>query len=75
MDADKIIDIFRENEESAFFYFLDDAMLTEGQISAIKECKNVMISINADDPQSSNMSMKMHNDKILYRYNLWGCGN
>jgi hypothetical protein len=50
-DADKIIDIFRENEESAFFYFLDDAMLTESQISAIKECKNVMISINADDPQ------------------------
>lgn len=65
-DADKIIDIFRENEESAFFYFLDDAMLTESQISAIKECKNVMISINADDPQSSNMSRKMHDDKILY---------
>lgn len=64
--TDKIIDIFRENEESAFFYFLENENLTDIQIAAIKECKNVMISINADKPQSSRTSKQLHDAKLLY---------
>lgn len=64
--SNEIIDIFRKNEECAFFYFLENAELTASQASALKECMNVMISISADEPQSFNTSKLLHDAKLLY---------
>ena len=64
--SDDLINIFKENEECAFFYFLENSELTASQLSAIKECQNVLISISADEPQSANTSKLLHDAKLLY---------
>ena len=64
--SDELIEMFKEYEECGFFYFLEDSEITAGQLSAIKECKNVLLSINADEPQSGNTSKLLHDAKIMY---------